>query len=499
MSKHIRPFSRLCLELNTIRDYNNHPGKYLGESGKNTMKILNVLIIDDDITQLELLKLMFEKIEYPPCDPVFTSNGKDFFSKLSQAPFDLVISDYFMPDVTGREVLSQVKIEKPNCEVIILTSGTTTNEAIELMKNGAYDFLIKPISIEVLKNRLIKIFELKSLIRENESLLEMAKGQDVSFSSDIIFKSKKMEEVINIAARSAETESNVLLRGESGTGKELLARAIHFSSLRKEKPFITINIAALPETLVESELFGHIKGAYTGAEKERTGRFEEAENGTIFIDEAGDIPLSVQIKLLRLIQFGEYQKVGSNTTKKVNVRIISATSRNLEEMIGQGEFREDLFYRLNVIPINIPPLRERKEDISLLINYFLKIKSEKQKKEPALLTDETNNLLINYNYPGNIRELENIIEYAIAIGRGNYITSKELPLVLQNKPDIKEKEFSIQTKDYNQNMIQFETELIKKTLNKTKGNQSSAARFLGISERKLRSRMEILGIENTFR
>ena len=463
------------------------------------MKILNVLILDDDPTQLELLKVMFEQINYPPCKAVFTSNGEEFFSHLSQAPYDLVISDYFMPDITGGEVLNKVKIEKPCCEVIILTSGTTTNEAIDLMKNGAYDFLIKPISFEVLKNRLIKIFELKNLIQENENLLEQVKIKDVSFSSDIIFKSKKMEEVINIAARSAGTDSNVLLRGESGTGKELLARAIHFSSLRKDKPFITINIAALPESLVESELFGHIKGAYTGADAERTGRFEEAKDGTIFIDEAGDIPLTIQIKLLRLIQFGEFQKVGSNTTQKVSIRIIAATSRNLEGMIQTGEFREDLFYRLNVIPINIPPLRERKEDISLLINYFLKIKSEKQNRETAALTDETNDLLINYSYPGNIRELENIIEYAIAIGRGNYITSKELPLIIQSNPTKNEEIVIKGTEDYSQSMIKFETNLIHNALNKTNGNQSSAARSLGISERKLRSRMEILDIENTFR
>lgn len=462
------------------------------------MKILNILILDDDITQLELLKLMFEKIDYPPCNPVFTSNEKEFFSYLSQSPYDLVISDYFMPDITGREVLNKVKIEKPGCEVIILTSGTTTNEAIELMKNGAYDFLIKPISFEVLNNRLVKIFELKNLIQENETLLKQVKIKDVSFSSDIIFKSKIMEDVINIAARSSGTDSNILLRGESGTGKELLARAIHFSSLRKDKPFITINIAALPESLVESELFGHVKGAYTGAESERKGRFEEAKDGTIFIDEAGDIPLTIQIKLLRLIQFGEFQKVGSNETKKISVRIIAATSRNLEEMIKSGEFREDLFYRLNVIPINIPPLRERKEDISLLINYFLKIKSEKQNRETCLLTEVTNELLMNYSYPGNIRELENIIEYAIAIGRGKYITSNELPQILRNQTD-GEKEQVEKTGDYSKSMSQFETNLINSSLRKEGGNQSSAARSLGITERKLRSRMEILEIENTFR
>lgn len=462
------------------------------------MKILNVLILDDDPTQLELLRAMFEEMDYPPCHTVFTSSGNDFFSKLSQKPFDLVITDYFMPDITGADILHKVKIEKPSCEVIIITSGTTTGEAIELMKNGAYDFLIKPISFDVLKNRLVKIFELKSLIQENESLLEQVKFKDISFSSDIIYKSNKMKEIINIAARSAGSDSNVLLRGESGTGKELLARAIHFSSPRKEMPFVTINIAALPESLVESELFGHIKGAYTGADTGRIGRFEEANNGTVFIDEAGDIPLTIQIKLLRLIQFGEFQKVGSNKTEKVNVRIIAATSRNLEDMINTGSFREDLYYRLNVIPINIPPLRERKEDIPLLINYFLKIKSDKQNREIPILTDETNDLLINYSYPGNIRELENIIEYAIAIGRSKYITSNELPQILQNKTTIEDKSIT-QSEDYSKSMIQFETNLINNALIKESGNQSSAARSLGISERKLRSRMEILDIENTFR
>lgn len=463
------------------------------------MKVLNVIVLDDEITQLELLKIMFEKIEYPPCKTTFTSRGDEFFSHLSQSPFDLVISDYFMPDISGKEILKQVKIEKPGCEVIILTSGTTTNEAINLMKEGAYDFLIKPISIEILKNRLVKIFELKSLIQENENLLEQVKIKDVNFSNDIIFKSKKMEEIINIAARSAGTDSNILIRGESGTGKELLARAIHFSSQRKANAFVTINIAALPESLVESELFGHTKGAYTGAETERKGRFEEAQNGTIFIDEAGDIPLTIQIKLLRIIQFGEFQKVGSNKTKKIDVRIISATSRNLEEMIQRGEFREDLFYRLNVIPIEIPPLRERKEDIPLLINYFLKIKSDKQNKNTAQLTDETNDLLINYSYPGNIRELENILEYALAISRNGTITTKELPAILKKNPEDQGGTDFSGIESYSEKMILFESHLILGALRKTKGNQSSAARYLGISERKLRSRMEILGIKNPFR
>ncbi len=463
------------------------------------MKILNILILDDDQTQLELLKIMFDKLEYPPCNPVFTSNGNDFFSKLSLSPYDLVITDYFMPDITGGEVLNKVKIEKPHCEVIILTSGTTTNEAIELMKNGAYDFLIKPISFEVLKNRITKLFELKNLIQENKNLLKQIKYSNTHFTSDIIFKSQKMNIIINIAARSARTDANILIRGESGTGKELFARGIHYSSKRKDKPFVTVNIAALPEALIESELFGYIKGSFTGAETDRKGLFEEADEGTLFIDEAGDIPLTIQTKILRMIQFGEFQRIGSNITKKADVRIIAATSRNLEEMIEIGTFRKDLFYRLNVIPISIPPLRERREDISPLITHFLKIACEKHNIEKIDLTDEAFNLLVNYAYPGNIRELENIIEYALALSRNGIISSKELPTILQNSSITLEDKLFAKNTGYIDRMSSFETRIIEESLEKTKGNQSAAAADLGISERKLRSRMNILHINNSFR
>ncbi len=462
------------------------------------MKILNILILDDDPTQLELLKIMFQQIQYPPINPAFTSTGEDFFSILSLSHFDLVITDFFMPDISGGDILERVKIEKPDCEVIIMTSGTTTKEAISLMRKGAYDFFIKPISQEILVDRLVKIFELKNLIQENRKLLAQAKILNTDFSSDIIYKSRQMEEIVNIAARSSGTNYNILLRGESGTGKELLARAIHSSSTRKNQSFITVNIAALPESLIESELFGHVKGAYTGAETERKGRFEEADKGTIFIDEAGDIPLSIQIKLLRVIQFGEFQKVGSNKTGHTDVRIITATSRNLEEMIREGKFREDLFYRLNVIPIEIPPLRDRKEDISLLIDFFLKRISEKLNKDTAVLTEDANNLLLNYSYPGNIRELENIIEYTLAISRSPFISTRELPSILMSKT---KDNFlnSSEKRDYTESMIIFESGLITNALKEVSGNQSAAARFLGISERKLRSRMEILNIENIFR
>ncbi len=463
------------------------------------MKILNVLIIDDDPTQLELFKLMFEKLDYPPCKATYASDGGKIISILSEAHIDLVISDYFMPDITGKEVLEKVKAEKPECEVIILTSGTTTNEAIELMKKGANDFIIKPISFEVLKNRLVKIFELKNLIQENAKLLKQVKIKTKHFSSSIIFKSQKMNNVVNIAARASQTDTNILIRGESGTGKELFARGIHFSSPRKGKPFITVNIAALPESLIESELFGYEKGSFTGAEATRKGRFEEAHGGTLFIDEAGDIPLTIQTKLLRILQFGEFQRIGSNKTLTIDVRIIAATSRNLEEMIKEGKFREDLFYRLNVIPIVIPPLRDRREDIPSLIDHFLKVIGEKHEIENRILTENAHSLLVSYPYPGNIREMENIIEYALALSRNGTITTKELPEILQKSSGIETELLFAEESGYNDKMTRFESQIIRSTLNKCEGNQSAAARKLGISERKLRSRMAILGIENTFR
>ncbi len=464
-----------------------------------SMKILNVLILDDDQTQLELMKVMFDKIEYPPCKPVFTSTLTNFSAQFRSFPFDLVITDYFMPDTSGSDVLVLVKRERPDCEVIVLTSGTTTPEAINLMKQGAYDFIIKPISFDLLLNRINKIFELKNLIQENDALLKAIGTKDIPFSDQIIFRSSKMKDVINIAARAAHTDTNILIRGESGTGKELFARGIHFSSMRKDKSFITINIAALPETLIESELFGHVKGSFTGAESDYTGLFEKAHEGTIFIDEAGDIPLSVQTKLLRIIQFGELQKIGSGIMKRVDIRIIAATNKNLEAMIKDKLFREDLFYRLNVIPLYIPPLRERREDIPPLIEHYITKICSKHGKKKAVLTDEASLLLMNYAYPGNIREMENIIEYAVALSRGNVITRKELPAILQNQGPLGPNDSRVTGSSYADNMKHFEMQLLTDVLEKASGNQSAAARALGISERKFRSRMDILGLKNTFR
>ncbi|MDP4117137.1 MAG: sigma-54 dependent transcriptional regulator, partial [Bacteroidota bacterium] len=303
---------------------------------------------------------------------------------------------------------------------------------------------------------------------------------------NIIYQSKSIEEALNIAVRVAKSNAPVLLRGESGTGKELFAKAIHFSSDRKDEPFVTVNCAAFPETLLESEMFGYEKGSFTGADQKRIGRFEEAKNGTIFIDEIGDIPLTMQVKLLRVLQSGEFSRLGSNQLIKTNTRIITATNRNLEDLIKNNLFREDFYYRINVVSIHIPTLRERKEDISLLADYFMKKFGSPEKS----FSKEAYDMLIKYNYPGNIRELENIIQRACVLSRGEIITSNDLPMQMrQLSNEIENDRFLPEISDLNLQLSQLEKEIIVKALKETNGNQSKAAKLLNISERNLRYKL----------
>lgn len=301
-----------------------------------------------------------------------------------------------------------------------------------------------------------------------------------------------MEKVLNTAGRVAQSKSTVLILGESGSGKELIAKAIHFSSPRKDKPFITVNIASLSENLIESELFGHEKGSYTGAVSSRVGRFEEADEGTLFIDEVGDMPLSAQIKLLRTIQFGEFQRIGGNQLLKTDVRIIAATNKNLEALIETGEFRQDLYYRLNVVQIVLPPLRSRKEDIPLLVDSFIQKFVAENGREIKGISKEALDALLKYNYPGNIRELENIIERAVVLCREDYITKDDLPnLALENSGNSMFNPIDLEG-GYDAKMKAFELAMIQEALIRTNGNKSAAARLIGITERHLRSRLERL-------
>lgn len=451
------------------------------------MNNFSVLVIDDEDSQVQSLKSFLSKRNYT----VFTaSSGEEGYKLVVENTIDIVLTDFQMPGWNGLETLQKIKSLNPEIEIIVITAYGTIESAVNLMKAGAFDYLIKPIDLDELESLLNKIKERKHLINENKLLKEQL--QDKYRFEGIITQSSLMQNVLSTAARAANSKATVLLRGESGTGKELIAKAIHFASPRKDKPFITVNVASLSDNLLESELFGHEKGSFTGAINLRIGRFEEASGGTIFIDEIGDIPLPVQVKLLRTIQFGEFQRIGSNTTQTTDVRIIAATHRNLEEMIKNSEFREDLFYRLNVISINLPPLRLRKEEISILIDHFIKKYSTELGKPVKGLTKEALDTLIKYDFPGNVRELQNIIERAVVLTREEYITQNDLlPFSVNSVLDRKLDPFNFED-NYESKIKNFETLMINEALKRTNGNKSAAARLLGITERHLRSRLERL-------
>jgi len=455
-----------------------------------TLSLPTILIIDDEESQLLSLKSFLTRRNYKI---LTASNGKDGFDVVRNNTVDIVLTDFRMPEWDGYEVLKQIKKLNPEIDVVIMTAFGSVEDAVNIMKAGAYDYITKPIDLDELENLLGRITEKRTLIYENKQLKEQLIEK---FKVDtIISQSKKMEDVLNTVARVAGSKATVLIFGESGTGKELIAKAIHYTSDRKDKPFVTVNLASLPDNLIESELFGHEKGAFTGAVNQRIGRFEEADGGTLFIDEVGDIPLSVQVKLLRAIQFGEIQKIGSNKTISIDVRIVAATNRNLEEMIKGQEYREDLYYRLNVIQINIPPLRERKEDIPVLIDHFIDKFNKQNNAGIQGLDKKALDRLMKYDYPGNIRELENIIERAVILARNNIITSETIPAQFETTREISLLDPLNLSDGYDKKVKAFEKEMIQEALKQTNGNKSAAARLLNITERHLRSRLERLGMK----
>lgn len=354
------------------------------------------------------------------------------------------------------------------------------------MKEGAFYYLTKPIDLDELEVIINRAKEQMILLSENKLLREQIKDK-FSFTG-LVSVSQKMEEVLNIASRIASSKASILIRGESGTGKEVIAKAIHFSSPRKDKPFVAISCASLNENLLESEMFGHEKGSFTGADKQKQGRFELADSGTLFLDEIGDLPLSTQIKLLRVLQESKFERVGGTQTLEVDVRILAATNRNIEQLIKEEKFREDLYYRLNVVTINVPALRDRREDILPLINNFLKKYSSETDKKDIKFSREAIDKLLKYSFPGNVRELENIVHHSIVLARDNIITTQDLPSNLMSQStsiDFNSMEISLPEK-----VNALEISLVKSALEKTSGNQSAAARLLGISERNLRYKLE---------
>jgi two-component system NtrC family response regulator len=454
------------------------------------MNKLSILIIDDEESQLQSLKSFLLRRDF---EITTASNGEEGFDILTTKLIDVVLTDFRMPKWDGFTVLKKVTEYNPEIDVVVMTAYGSIEDAVEIMKAGAYDYLSKPIDLDELENLLKRIREKRFLVSENKLLKEQL-SEKFKFDS-IISQSSIMEEMLNTAGRVANSKTSVLIRGESGTGKELIARAIHHASPRSDKPFVTVNISSLSENLLESELFGHEKGSFTGASNQRIGRFEEADSGTLFIDEVGDIPLQAQVKLLRTIQFGEVQRLGANSTIKVDVRIITATHRDLERMIKENIFREDLFYRLNVVSIRLPTLRQRKSDIPILVDHLIKKHSEINSKNVKSISSEAMDQLMKYQYPGNVRELENIIERAVVLCRDEVITLSDLPNQINKISEKKIFDPTDLDDGYEQKVKSFEKEIIFEALSRTNGNKSAAARLLKISERHLRSRIEILEIK----
>jgi DNA-binding NtrC family response regulator len=455
------------------------------------MKNYYFLIVDDESSQRQILAGYLKQKEYNVFE---ASSANEAIEILKNNLIDFVLTDYKMPDMTGLELLGEIKKFNPEISVILITAFGTIENAVSAMKLGAFDYITKPLDLDELDIIVKKLIERHYLISENKLLKEQL-AEKFKFKG-LIAHSSQMQDVLNIAGRVANSKATVLIRGESGTGKEVLAKAIHFSSSRKDMPFIAVNCAALNENLLESELFGHEKGAFTGADKQRRGRFELADGGTIFLDEIGDLSISTQIKLLRVLQEGQFERVGGSQTISADLRIITATNRIIEELIKEEKFREDLFYRINVVSIFIPPLRDRRDDILPLTEHFLLKYIKDTDKKHISISKEAMDILLKYLYPGNIRELENIIQHSIVMTRGEVITSDDLPLIMKN---VFEESYLNDSKDSNTLPAQvekLERKLVLEALNDSNGNQSKASKILGISERNLRYRLEKWGLKN---
>jgi len=381
-----------------------------------------ILLVDDDKMTLNILKKVFTDVSYR----VHTATrGTEALDKLSTDSYSVIISDVKMPGMSGLELLEKIREQYPQTAVIMMTAHGSIEDAVSAMKRGAMDYILKPFSAGEVLLTVQKVLEQQELFKENRYLKEEVKRR---YGEGIILgRSQKIQELREVLRKAANTEVTVLIRGETGTGKELAARALHYESDRRERIFVAVNCAALTETLLESELFGHEKGAFTGAVKRKIGKFELANKGTLFLDEIGDISLTTQTKLLRVLQEKEFERVGGNEIVSVDVRVIAATNRNLEQLIAEGKFREDFYYRLNVLPIYIPPLRERTEDIPILAEHFLELSLESTKKSTMKISWEAMESLVKYPWPGNIRELKNILERAVLMEDGSVITRFDLP------------------------------------------------------------------------
>ncbi len=443
-----------------------------------------ILIVDDDSAHLGMLRTVLKSLGHTVES---ATDGDEAIRIVKEKPCDLILMDVRMARIGGIEALRQIKEFNPAIPIIIMTAYSSVDTAVEAMKLGAYDYLTKPLHFDELKLIINRAMDHLRLAMENRTLKEKVATE--SRFSEIIGSSPAMKQVLEMARIVAPTEATVLITGESGTGKELFAKAIHVNSERKNGPLITVNCAALSETLLESELFGHEKGTFTGADRQRNGRFMQANKGTIFLDEVGEIPMTMQGKILRTIQEREIQRLGSDEVLYVDVRIIAATNRNLEDDVKQGKFREDLFYRLNVMNLHIPPLREREDDIPLLALHFLKKYIEKNRKDMKGFTPVAMDILAKSHWPGNVRQLENVIERAVILAMSPYISDKDLPPSLttsyRQKNGIKELAFGLGGKS----LEEIESQAIHETLEQTQGNKTEAAKLLNITRTTLNNKL----------
>ncbi len=455
-----------------------------------------VLVADDERSMRELLAIMLKQAGH---DVTLAEGGAQAIEALKREPFDLVITDLRMREVDGMAVLRAAKETSPQTVVLVITAFASTETAVEAMKLGAYDYITKPFKMDEIKLTIANALERKRLQDENEALKQQLR-RERGFEN-FVGRSRQMLDIFDMIRKTADGLSTVLITGESGTGKELVARAIHEESPRRNGPFVSVNCGAIPETLMESELFGHVKGAFTGAIASTVGLFSAASGGTLFLDEVTEVPQAVQVKLLRAIQEREIRRVGDTRDVKVDVRLVAASNRDVAKAVAAGMLREDLFYRLNVIPIHLPPLRERREDIPLLAAHFIKKMSEELGRPVRGVTPEALAILESHRWPGNIRELENVIERALVLGSGNMLDADALPPDLRRPRDAQDIPVEIPETglDLQATLDQIEQRYIQMALARTGGVQTRAAELLRVSFRQLRYKLQKYGARSASR
>ncbi|MFH1679251.1 MAG: sigma-54 dependent transcriptional regulator [Candidatus Eisenbacteria bacterium] len=441
----------------------------------------SVLVIDDEAEIRQSFQRLLAREGY---EVQTASDGKEAMARVRKTRFRVALCDLRLPDIDGLDLLKMLKIASPETEVLMITGYGTIDDAVRAMKDGAYDFIQKPVKKPLILKSIEKAIERQALATENRELRERL--ESIEKIPRPIGVSLAMKKVIEVAEQVAPSSASVLIEGESGTGKEVIANIVHYASNRKDFPFIKVNCAAIPETLLEAEIFGHEKGAFTGAIAQRKGRFELADGGTLFLDEISETSPATQVKLLRVLQEGQFERVGGTETIRVDVRLLAATNANLEEAIREKRFRKDLYYRLNVVTIHIPPLRDRPEDIPLLAEHFIQVYNLRNGKSIEGLSKDALERFMRYSWPGNVRELENVIERAVVLGKGRLIQTDDLPPALHER---RGSEHMIRI-PFGMTMHEAEHKIIRETLRRTQGNKELAARLLGIASRTIYRKLE---------